>query len=147
MSDESPRKLTVEDLVRSQQQTQEALEKIVERLDMVVEHEAKQGYGLTTYNCLFVIFGFIFLIGCVFSEQRTETCLAFISFCVFSIAVDFHQKPRASMRKLSQWKNHDDLEKQKSAEQWRRDISQVFKYQARIKSAISSSRWFPTNWR
>ena len=156
MSDDAPappKKLTVEDLVIAQQRTQKALENVVERLDLMVDRDFIAEYPPSAELTLFRVFGFLAMLVCWFASFKfgPTPVLIMISFLLFAIADAIFDLSKLSAREQDKkrrvrayWKQRDA---EMRAEEWRRRGAQFAKYQARIKSAIASSRWFPTNWR
>lgn len=156
MSDDAPappKKLTVEDLVLAQQRTQKALENVVERLDMMVDRESGAVDKTSDSLIMFRVFGALFMLGSWYFSLRFGDIpvLIFISFIlfvltdgVFSFATSSARQQDTQRRVRAYWeKRNAELH----LEAMRRRGAQFAKYQARIKSAIASSRWFPTNWR
>lgn len=156
MSDDAPtqpKKLTVEDLVLAQRKTQKALEDVVERLDMMVDREVYVEEDPSGNVVLFRVFSIFFMVGCWFASSvyGPTPVLIFISFVLYAwVGVFFDISGRSAReqdkkrRVRAYWKQRDA---EIRAEQWKRTNAQFSKYQERIKSAIASSRWFPTNWR
>jgi hypothetical protein len=109
MSDEAPRKLTVEDLVRSQQQTQEAIQKISEQLGRMNSRNWRR-YGGNAYSVLFKVFGVLamFIAWICSAEYGPTPLLIFISFVLMSIATEIHDFPRISNNKYAKLKQEED---------------------------------------
>lgn len=97
---ESPKKMTVEDLVVAQQRTQAALEKISEQLDMLVDKDLIAGHGETRLTGLIKGFdAFLMFASWILSFYFGPTpVLIFISYFLVLTLTSIMDLPRISAR-------------------------------------------------